>query len=107
MTLNTEYVIIPICIPDNDTDYLQVNPFSFSIPERDDETGRLINTVDLEKEYMDKVAQIWGWRGKISFVYGFGTAGGIGNKAAAKKANEKLIERLKQFTRKDYLNAKY
>lgn len=104
--MNTEYVIIPICIPDNDTDYIKVCGFPFYIYDRD-ETGRLINIMKAEQEAMNIAAQIYKWKGKISFVYGFGTAGGIRDKEAADKANERLRNKISQFTRIDLMRAKY
>lgn len=106
--MNTEYVIIPICIPSNNTDYLKVSNIPISIWTRDDETGRPIDTVKAEQEAMEKIAQIYRWtEGKISFAYGASTAGGIGDKNKANKANERIIEKLKQCTKIDYMRIKY
>lgn len=105
--MSTEYVIIPICIPDNDTDFIKVCGFPFYIYDRDDETGRLIDIMKAEQDAMNKASQIYHWQGKISFVYGFGTAGGIGDKEAAEKANERLRNKISQFTRIDLMRAKY
>mgnify|MGYP001002055541 CR=1 FL=1 len=105
--MNIEYVIIPICIPDNDTDYLKVSSIPFGIWHHDDDTGRLIDTMQAEKEAINKIAKICGWTGKLDFVYGISTAGGIGDREAARKANERLIERLRQCTRIDYMRGKH
>lgn len=106
--MNTEYVIIPICIPNNETDYLKVSGIPISIWHRDDETGILIDSLAAEREAVNKAAQIYGWTdGKLDFVYGFSTAGGIGDSKSAQKANERLIDKLRRSTKKDYYQSKF
>lgn len=104
---NTEYVIIPVCIPDNDNDYIKVSNIPFSIWHYDDETGRLIDTVQAQHNALKRAAEIYNWSGKLDYANGIGTAGGIGDKKAAEKSNEKLIERLKQCTRIDFIRGAY
>lgn len=105
--LNTEYVIIPVCLPDNDIDYIGVCGFPFRIYSRDDETGRLIDTMQAEQDAMSTAKDVYHWTGKLDFAYGIGTAGGIGNRAAADKANERIISRLIQCNRRDFIQGKY
>jgi hypothetical protein len=107
--LNTEYTIIPILLPDNPADYIKVCSFPISIPTRDDETGNLVNTMEKEQEWIKKVSEAYRWKGKgkTTFVYGASTAGGIGNRKQADKVNQKLIEKLQQFTTKEFYNSKF
>lgn len=105
--MNTEYVIIPICIPNNDVDYLKVSHIPISIWHRDD-TGRLTDTRKSELDAMSKAAQIYQWTdGKLSFVYGISTAGGIGDRVSAQKANKRLIDRIERCNKIDYMRGRY
>ena len=105
--LNTEYVIIPVCLPENPNDYLKVSRIPIPIHTFDDKTGRRIDTMLAEQEAMKNAASIYNWTGKLSLVYGYGTAGGIGNKKSAVKANERLISKLEQFTKAEFMSSKY
>jgi hypothetical protein len=107
--MNTEYVIIPICIPENKDEFIKVSGIPFAIHTRDDETGRLIDTAQAEQDYIEKAANVYGWhgKGKLSYVYGFGTAGGIGDKKSATKANERLIDKLRGFKQHELMSSKY
>lgn len=106
---NTEYVIIPVCIPEDPGEYIKVSSIPCPIYVTDDKTGRFIDTMKAEQEYIDKAAEIYRWqgKGKLSFAYGYGTGGGIGDKGEAKKANERLIGKLRGFTRRDLMCGKY
>lgn len=105
--MNTEYTIIPICIPDNDTDYIKVSNIPVNIWERDDETGRLIDTVKAESEAINNAARIYRWNGKLDYVGGFSTAGGLGDKKKSDKANRELIDKVSRFTRIDLMRERY
>ena len=103
----TEYVIIPICVPTNDEELIKVSNIPVSIWDRDDSTGRLIDTVEAEQIAMAQAARIYGWTGNLDFIYGFGTAGGIIDKDTAEKTNQRIIGRLQQCTRRDYMRGRY
>lgn len=101
--MNTEYTIIPICIPDNDSDFIKVSNIPVNIYERDDETGRLIDSLKAESEAIKTAARVYRWTGKLDYVYGFSTAGGIGDKKLADKSNKRIIEKVSRFTRIDLM----
>lgn len=105
--MNTEYTIIPICIPDNDLDYIKVSNIPVNIWERDDDTGRLIDTMKAESEAINNAARIYRWTGKLSYVDGFSTAGGLGDKKFADKYNKRIIEKVSRFTRIDLMRESY
>ncbi len=100
--MNTEYTIIPISIPDDDLELIKVSNIAFNIWERDDETERLIDTMKKEQEILKRVVELYHWTGKIDFVYGASTAGGLGDKKSAEKANKRIMEELSGLTRVGY-----
>ena len=105
--MNTEYTIIRICIPDNDTDFIKVSNIPVSIYERDDETGRLIDTMKAESKAINEAARIYHWTGKLSYIDGLSTAGGLGDKKYADKYNKKITEKVSRFTRIDLMRENY
>jgi hypothetical protein len=105
--MNTEYKIIPICLPYNDTDFIKVSNIAYGIWDRDDETGRLTDTMKAEQKAIAMAANTYHWSGKLDFVYGVSTAGGIGDKVKSDKANKQIIEKLSRCTRVSYIRGEW